>query len=91
MRSKNKPAQTADEKRYVSLLADHPCVICGSTPVEIHEFEQGDWYTSVPLCPRHHRDPVRGWHGNRLDWKLARMDAMKAINLTVGRVFKGLL
>lgn len=85
MRSKNKPAQTALEKRWVSKLAEQPCVICGAHGVEIHEFEQGQWFTSVPLCAAHHRGP-HGWHGDRLAWKLAKIDKDQAINLAVSRV-----
>lgn len=87
MRSKNKSAQTAAERRYVALLAEQPCVVCGSTPVEIHEFEQGQWYTAVPLCARHHRHEVDGWHGQRRGWTLAKMDMLKAINKAVGQAF----
>ena len=89
MRSKGKPAQTALEKRWVSLLAEQPCVVCGAHGVEIHEWEQGHWFSAVPLCPDHHRGP-HGWHGDRLAWTLARMDQDKAINLAVGRAFGSL-
>lgn len=89
MRSKNKPAQTQAQSRYASLVAEQPCVLCGQQPVEVHEFEQGQWFTSVPLCPDHHRGR-HGWHGDRLAWTLARMDMLKAIDITVGRVFGGL-
>lgn len=88
MRSKNKPAQTALERRYVAKLAEQSCVVCGADGVEIHEFEQGAWYAAVPLCPPCHRGP-QGWHGTRLRWTLAKMDMLKAINTAVGRSFKG--
>lgn len=29
MKSKNKPTQTAQERRQVEKLADMPCVVCG--------------------------------------------------------------
>lgn len=90
MHSKNKPTQTANQKRYVSLLAEQPCVVCGAFPVEIHEFSQGLWHASVPLCPSCHRGQ-HGWHGDRLAWTLAKMDPFKAIDITVERVFKELL
>lgn len=90
MRSKNKPVQTANEREWVSALAQQGCVICGASPVEIHEFDQGLWFTAVPLCPTHHRHEVQGWHGQRLGWKLARMDKDKAINLAVSRNWEAL-
>lgn len=88
MRSKNKPAQTAAERRYVALLAEQPCVVCGASPVEIHEFEQGKWFASVPLCARHHRHEVDGWHGQRRGWVLARVDMLEAINRAVEGAFR---
>ena len=86
MKSKNKPAQTPDEKTHVGRLSDKPCVVCGdSGPVEIHEPEQGMWFISIPLCTQCHRGPD-GWHGTRLRWKLRKMDELKAINETLRMV-----
>lgn len=86
MKSKNKPEQTAQEKRHVEKLASLPCVVCGDTAgCEIHEPEQGMWFISIPLCPACHRTPD-GWHGTRLRWKLRKMDELKAINETLRNV-----
>jgi len=79
MRSKNKPAQTVAERRHVERLAEQSCVVCGDAPVEIHEFEQGQWFTSVPVCMPCHRGP-EGWHGTRARWTRARVDMLSAIN-----------
>lgn len=87
MHSKNKPKQTMQEAAHVSKLAELPCVICGDTPVEIHEFEQGQWFTAVPLCVPCHRGSD-GWHGTRLRWKLRKMDMLDAINETLRQVCK---
>ena len=85
MRSKNKPTMTAAESRHVSKLAEQPCACCDSDgPVEIHEFEQGAWFASVPLCIECHRGSA-GWHGTRLRWSLRKMDMVKAINKTIQR------
>jgi len=86
MQSRNKPRQTESESAYVVLLSEQPCVVCGAHGVEIHEFEQGQWFTAVPCCPECHRGR-HGWHGDRLRWKLARIDKDEAINRAVGRVF----
>ena len=86
MHSKNKKAQTAAEKRHVSRLAELPCVVCGAHGVEIHEFEQGAWFASVPVCPSCHRG-TDGWHGTRQRWTLHRMDPIKAINKTIGQAY----
>ena len=83
MRSKNKPAQTAQEKEYVRRIAELPCVVCGTYDgSEVHEPEQGLWFASMPLCPACHRGP-EGWHGTRLRWSLRKMTELKAINETV--------
>ena len=87
MRSKNKPAQTANEREWVSALAQQGCVICGASPVEIHEFDQGLWFTAVPLCPPCHRGP-HGWHGTRQRWTLRKMDMVKSINTAVARAWE---
>lgn len=89
MRSKNKPAQTRAESAHVSKLANEPCVVCDAPgPSEVHEPEQGMWWISMPLCTACHRGP-QGWHGTRLRWSLRKMDELKAINKTIGRLFHG--
>lgn len=86
MQSKNKPAQTAAEKRHVARLAEQPCACCDAPgPSEVHEPEQGLWFASIPLCTRCHRGPD-GWHGTRQRWTLRRMDPMKAIDKTYRRL-----
>lgn len=86
MFSKNKKPPNQLEKRWIELLAEQPCVVCGDWPVEVHEFTQGDWFTAAPLCPACHRGPD-GWHGTRLRWTLRRADAFAAINKAVRRNF----
>lgn len=86
MHSKNKKPQTAAEARYVSQIAQLPCVVCGcESGSEVHEFEQGAWFASVPLCVPCHRGP-EGWHGTRARWTLRKMDMIKAINETIRRL-----
>ena len=83
MQSKNKPKPTVAERRHIERIAALPCVVCGAEPVEVHEPEQGLWFASVPLCTTCHRDPQRGWHGARGNWRAMKMDELKAINATV--------
>jgi hypothetical protein len=83
MQSKNKRPQTAKERAHCAKLAQMPCVVCGDHGVEIHEFEQGQWFTAVPLCPPCHRGN-EGWHGTRLRWNLRKINMLQAINKTVG-------
>ena len=86
MQSKNKPKPTKAEAAHIARIAAMPCVVCDAQgPSEVHEPEQGYWFVAVPLCADCHRNQ-HGWHGDRLRWKLRKMDELKAINLTVGRV-----
>jgi len=86
MKSKNKPAPTAAERRHIEKLAQLPCVVCDAPgPSEVHEPEQGLWFASMPLCPACHRGPD-GWHGTRMRWKLRRMNELQAINKAVEMV-----
>lgn len=89
MRSKNKPTQTKAESAYAAMVAELPCVVCDApAPSQVHEPEQGYWFISLPLCAACHTGP-QGWHGTRLRWSLRKMDELKAINKTVGRIFHG--
>lgn len=83
MKSKNKPAPTAAERRHIERVAALDCVVCGASgPSEVHEPEQGLWHASIALCPACHRGP-QGWHGTRLRWTLHRVNELQAINKTV--------
>lgn len=82
MKSKNKRAPNAAERKWLALLAEQPCVVCGQYGVQLHEFDQGKWFTSVPLCPDCHTGP-HGWHGDRKRWVLHKMDMVKAIDAAV--------
>ena len=86
MKSKNKPAQTAAERKHVAKVAELACVVCWGSPVEVHEPEQGMWWISIALCPDCHRGPD-GWHGTRFRWTLHKMTELKAINRTLERVY----
>jgi hypothetical protein len=83
LQSKNKPAPNAAERRHIERLKELDCIICGGGPVEIHEPEQGLWFAAMPLCAVCHRDPKRGWHGQRLNWKAVKYGELDAINATV--------
>lgn len=87
MQSPNKPAQTAEESAYVAIVATLPCACCQESACEVHEFEQGQWFSAVNLCiPCHRGDD--GWHGTRGRWKLRKMTMLQAIADTVRAVFR---
>ena len=85
MQSKNKKAQNKSEHSYVARLAQQDCVVCDAPgPSEVHEFTQGQWFTSVPLCAECHRGQ-HGWHGTRDRWKNRKVDMLESINRAVAR------
>ena len=90
MHSKGKPPMTAIQRKYVRKLAELPCVVCGAHGVEIHEFKQGAWFSSVPVCPECHRGQD-GWHHTRQRWSLNRVDMVEAIDRAVGGVFRSFI
>ena len=52
---------TAETKRYMALVAQLPCCICGAHPVQLHHVSHGRFaqrragdFAVIPLCPKHH-------------------------------------
>lgn len=87
MNSKNKPTMTAAERRHVALIKEMDCVVCGTSgPSECHEINQGQWFTSMPLCPDCHRGSILGIHGQKRAWHVRRMDEMAALNVTIQKI-----
>jgi hypothetical protein len=87
MQSKNKKPPTASEKRHIERIKQMACVICeASGPSECHEIQQGQWFTSMPLCPDCHRGSINGWHGQRRMWAIKKMDELDALNITIERL-----
>jgi len=84
MRSKNKRAPTAAEKRHIVAVKSLPCSVCGEpAPSECHEQKQGQWYTSVALCGDCHRGSTMGWHGERRAFIIRKIDMLDALNETI--------
>lgn len=55
--------------KHLAMLAQLPCVICGSKPVEIHHLRTGVGMgrkspdeTTISLCPAHHRTSNESIH-----------------------------
>lgn len=60
------------------------CVVCGASgPSECHEINQGQWFTSMPLCPDCHRGNLNGIHGQKRMWAVKKMDELSALNQTI--------
>lgn len=81
MQSKNKKAMTSAEREHVTRIKEMPCAVCqASGPSEAHELEQGQWFTSIPLCADCHRGGFNGIHGQQRIWKAKKLTEMDCLN-----------
>jgi len=77
----------ARERKYLGLVKSLPCSVCDQPgPSEAHHIEQGLQYTCIALCPDCHRGTM-GWHGTKALWRIRKMDELKALNITIQRLF----
>ena len=87
MFSKNKAKPTAGERLHIARIKAMSCIICeASAPSECHEINQGQWFTSMPLCGDCHRGSLNGIHGQRKLWNVYKMDELSALNETMRRL-----
>jgi hypothetical protein len=88
MQSKNKKAPTALERKHIAQIKEMDCVVCGASgPSECHEIEQGQWFTSMPLCADCHRGSINGIHGQKRIWAVYKLDELSALNKTLESIF----
>lgn len=86
MQSKNKRAPTAAERRHIVAVKSLPCSVCDAPgPSDCHEIKQGQWFTSVALCPSCHTG-IMGIHGQKRMWAIKKMDELDALSVTIGRI-----
>ena len=89
MQSKNKKAPTVAEKEHIERVKRLACSVCDAPPPsEAHEIKQGQWWTSVGLCPSCHRGPLLGLHGQRRMWAIKKMDELDALAVTIERLME---
>ena len=87
MQSKNKAKPTSSERLHIARIKAMPCIICdASAPSECHEINQGQWFTSMPLCADCHRGSLNGIHGQRRLWNVYKMDELSALNETIRKL-----
>lgn len=87
MHSKNKPRPTAAESVHIEAVKSLPCSVCDAAgPSEAHEPVQGLWFISIALCADCHRGSVNGLHGQKVMWRIHKMDEWAALNVTIGRL-----
>lgn len=79
-------------------VAELPCLTCPAPDpgarVELHHVREGQGmaqragaFCVVPLCAFCHRGP-KGLHGDRTMMRVAKLEEMDMLNLTIGMVFR---
>jgi hypothetical protein len=87
VRTKNAKAISRTEREHLERVKSLPCSICDAPgPSEAHHIEQGQHFTTVALCIDCHRGSVNGWHGQKVMWRIMKMDELAALNVTLRRV-----
>lgn len=89
MHSLNKPAPTKEERAHIARLKSLRWCACCEQPCEpeVHEIEQGDWWTGVPLCGEScHRGPILGLHGQKRAWTVQKLTELGALSRTIRRL-----
>lgn len=82
---------TKAEREWVGLVKEQMCSVCGASgPSEAHHIKQHYHYTTVALCISCHKGAKMGWHGEKVAWRLAKMEEIHALNVTIQNVFKHL-
>ena len=78
---------TDKEREHIRRVKELPCSVCdASPPSDGHHIEQKLQYCVVALC----RDCHNSWHGQKLIWRVKKMDELKALNVTVERLVASL-
>ena len=87
MQSKNKKAPTVAESAHIVRIKEMVCSVCDEAgPSDCHEINQGQWFSSIPLCKSCHQGPLLGLHGQRQMWKLKKIDEIGALAITIERL-----
>jgi MinD superfamily P-loop ATPase len=89
MQSKNKKAPTKAEKAHIERIKSMRCGVCdANAPSEAHELKQGQWFTSLPLCPDCHRGSINGIHGQARIWAVYKLDEQAVLNETIRQLME---
>ncbi|MGF6420060.1 hypothetical protein ABH900_003577 [Stenotrophomonas sp. AN71] len=87
MRTKNSKAFTPAEKQHVDAVKLLPCSVCSRPgPSDAHHINQGQHFTTVALCKDCHQGSKNGWHGEKIMWRIHKMDELAALNVTLSRL-----
>jgi hypothetical protein len=89
MRNKNAARITPDESAHMEWVKSQPCSVCDAgPPTAAHHIDQGNHYTTIPLCEDCHQGSLNGIHGQRVMWKVMRKNEQLCLNETIARLRK---
>jgi uncharacterized protein HemY len=80
---------TKAERQHVERVKSLPCSVCDApAPSAAHHIRQDCAYTVVALCESCHTGK-NGIHGQKIMWKINKLDELQALNITLGRLLNG--
>jgi hypothetical protein len=80
---------TAKERKHLGRVKELPCSVCDvEGPSEAHHIKQYRQWVCISLCKDCHTGGRNGLHGERLMWKLKKMDEIDALNVTIQRLLE---
>lgn len=89
MQSPNKKAPTVDEREHIERIKNMDCGVCtAESPSDAHEIEQGQWFTSIPICRDCHMGAHNGIHGRRAIWNALKKTELSVLNDTIRKLMK---
>lgn len=87
MWSKNKSPMDTAERRHVDRIKQMDCGVCDKAgPSDAHELEQGQWFTSIPLCKDCHQGSHNGIHGQKRIWNVLKKTPLTVLNDTIRKL-----
>lgn len=89
MRTKNSALITTAEREHLARVKQLQCSVCDHPgPSDAHHIRQGQHWTVVALCRPCHGGPGHGlgWHGTKAMWRIAKMDELDALAVTIRRL-----
>lgn len=85
---------TSNGKRYMAMVAQLPCSLCGSHPVQVHHIRDGAGagqknadFLTVPLCPDCHQG-THGVHGDKAMLYLAKKTELDLVASTIDSILR---